>query len=59
MTILTGIWSAQHPNAGRNIQHLPLLKQADNATQRVDFRFKKNIVDQKLKSFILTFNVFY
>ena len=28
-TILTSVWSAQHPNAGRNIQHL-CIKETDN-----------------------------
>ena len=40
MTILTSVWSAQHPNAGRNIQQLL------NIVKKFKFRgFEPEITD--------------
>ena len=46
MVISTSVWSAQHPNAGRNIQHTLMCKNADKLslfTQTLKFKDSVNV----------------
>ena len=47
MTISTSVWSAQHPNDGRNIQHLPACPLNVGGTQKGHALAKKGELNVK------------